>query len=394
MGKIRYRFSELVDIAQLQALMDRLSTVIGISNSIVDIDGTQLTNSGWEDACTHYHRANRLRAGAARQATPPCSTAAATSSRPTSAWLGGDEFVAVLQDLDDVATCVPMLNRLLEAAAHPVRVGGNLLQVSASLGLTFYPQAEETDAEQDGRLRGHHESLENIRRALIGQEFVLYYQPKINMRTGEIIGIEALIRWQPPERGQLSPGVFLPVIEEHALTVDVGEWVIKSALRQLEAWQAIGLDIPISVNVGARQLQQADFVGRLRTLLTAHPSFRPDQLGQPRNRHCLCPRRFRRRLLVADLPQTPLGRTTQDRSELRARHARRPGRPDHSRRCPRPGLGAAPIGRRHASGRTARRAQRLARTAADHGARTLLKQTLIDDGTWRNATKLSPAAMG
>ena len=96
MGKTRYRFAELVDIAQLQALMDRLSTVIGISNSIVDIDGTQLTNSGWEDACTHYHRANRLRAGAARQATPPCSTAAATSSRPTSAWLGGDEFVAVL----------------------------------------------------------------------------------------------------------------------------------------------------------------------------------------------------------------------------------------------------------------------------------------------------------
>ena len=269
MGKIRYRFAELVDIAQLQALMDRLSTVIGISNSIVDIDGTQLTNSGWEDACTHYHRANRLRAGAARQATPPCSTAAATSSRPTSAWLGGDEFVAVLQDLDDVATCVPMLNRLLEAAAHPVRVGGNLLQVSASLGQTFYPQAEETDAEQDGRLRGHHESLENIRRALIGQEFVLYYQPKINMRTGEIISIEALIRWQPPERGQLSPGVFLPVIEEHALAVDVGEWVIKSALRQLEAWRAIGLDIPISVNVGARQLQQADFVGRLRTLLGA-----------------------------------------------------------------------------------------------------------------------------
>ena len=237
MGKIRYRFAELVDIAQLQALMDRLSTVIGISNSIVDIDGTQLTNSGWEDACTHYHRANRLRAGAARQATPPCSTAAATSSRPTSAWLGGDEFVAVLQDLDDVATCVPMLNRLLEAAAHPVRVGGNLLQVSASLGLTFYPQAEETDAEQDRRLRGHHESLENIRRALIGQKFVLYYQPKINMRTGEIIGVEALIRWQPPE--------------------------------QLEAWQAIGFDIPISVNVGARQLQQADFVGRLRTLLGA-----------------------------------------------------------------------------------------------------------------------------
>jgi len=223
----------------------------------------------------------------------------------TLARLGGDEFVAVLQDLDDVATCVPMLNRLLEAAAHPVRVGEHLLTVSASLGLTFYPQAEETDAdqllrqadqamyhakllgknrfhvfdaEQDRSLRGHHESLENIRRALTAREFVLHYQPKVNMRTGEIIGAEALIRWQHPERGLLSPAVFLPVIEEHALAVEIGEWVIETALQQLEAWREIGLDIPISVNVGARQLQQADFIERLHTLLAAHPSFRPGAL--------------------------------------------------------------------------------------------------------------------
>jgi EAL domain-containing protein (putative c-di-GMP-specific phosphodiesterase class I) len=211
----------------------------------------------------------------------------------------------VLQDLDDVATCVPMLNRLLEAAAQSVRVGDHLLQVSASLGLTFYPQAEETDAdqllrqadqamyhakllgknrfhvfdaEQDRNLRGHHESLENIRRALGAHEFVLYYQPKVNMRSGEIIGVEALIRWQHPERGLLSPAVFLPVIEEHPLAVEVGEWVIEAALLQLEAWRAIGLDIPISVNVGARQLQQADFIERLRTRLAAHPSFHPGAL--------------------------------------------------------------------------------------------------------------------
>ena len=223
----------------------------------------------------------------------------------TLARLGGDEFVAVLQDLDDVATCVPMLNRLLEAAAQSVRVGDHLLQVSASLGLTFYPQAEETDAdqllrqadqamyhakllgknrfhvfdaEQDRNLRGHHESLENIRRALGAHEFVLYYQPKVNMRSGETIGVEALIRWQHPERGLLSPAVFLPVIEEHPLAVEVGEWVIEAALLQLEAWRAIGLDIPISVNVGARQLQQADFIERLRTRLAAHPSFHPGAL--------------------------------------------------------------------------------------------------------------------
>jgi len=223
----------------------------------------------------------------------------------TLARLGGDEFVAVLQDLDDVAACVPMLSRLLEAAAHPVRVGEHLLQVSASLGLTFYPQTEEADAdqllrqadqamyqaklagknrfhvfdaEQDRSLRGHHESLENIRRALTAQAFVLYYQPKVNMRTGAIIGAEALIRWQHPERGLLSPGVFLPVIEDHPLAVEVGEWVIESALRQPEIWREDGLDIPISVNVGARQLQQTDFVERLTTLIAAHPTFRPGDL--------------------------------------------------------------------------------------------------------------------
>ena len=223
----------------------------------------------------------------------------------TLARLGGDEFVAVLQDLDDVAACVPMLNRLLDAAAHPVHVAERVLQVSASLGLTFYPQAEDADAdqllrqadqamyqaklsgknrfhvfdaEQDRSLRGHHESLENIRRALTAQEFVLYYQPKVNMRTGDIIGAEALIRWQHPERGLLSPGVFLPVIEDHPLAVEVGEWVIDTALTQLETWRDAGLETPISVNVGARQLQQTDFIERLNVLIAAHPAFRPGDL--------------------------------------------------------------------------------------------------------------------
>ncbi|MCX7172890.1 MAG: PAS domain S-box protein [Proteobacteria bacterium] len=223
----------------------------------------------------------------------------------TLARLGGDEFVAVLLDLADVAASVPMLVRLLSAAAQPVQVGDLVLQVSASLGITFFPQGEDVDAdqllrqadqamyqaklagknryhvfdaEQDRSVRGHHESLEHVRRALAGNEFVLYYQPKVNMRTGMVIGVEALIRWQHPERGLLSPATFLPVIEEHSLAVQVGEWVIDSALAQIEAWHAAGLNIPVSVNVGARQLQQADFVGRLRGILAQHPGVRPGDL--------------------------------------------------------------------------------------------------------------------
>ncbi len=220
----------------------------------------------------------------------------------TLARLGGDEFVAVLLELDDVNASVPMLNRLLAAASEPVHIGDLVLNVSASLGVTFYPQAENIDAdqllrqsdqamyqaklsgrnryhffdaEQDSNIRVHHESLEHIRYALCAQQFVLYYQPKVNMRTGSVIGAEALIRWQHPEKGLLQPAVFLPVIEDHPLAVEIGDWVIKTALTQIEDWHAAGLDLPVSVNVSARQLQQPDFVTRLQDILAAHPEVKP-----------------------------------------------------------------------------------------------------------------------
>jgi diguanylate cyclase (GGDEF)-like protein/PAS domain S-box-containing protein len=223
----------------------------------------------------------------------------------TLARLGGDEFVAVMLDLTDIEACLPMLSRLLAAASEPVLWGTSVLQVSASVGVTFYPQTEETDADQlmrqadqamyqakvsgknrfhlfdadqDRSIRGHHESLERIRRALIEHEFVLYYQPKVNMRLGTLVGAEALIRWRHPIRGLMSPGEFLPVIEDHSLAIELGEWVLDSALSQIEQWRVLGLDIPISVNVGARQLQQADFVERLQLILAAHPQVAPGKL--------------------------------------------------------------------------------------------------------------------
>jgi diguanylate cyclase (GGDEF)-like protein/PAS domain S-box-containing protein len=223
----------------------------------------------------------------------------------TIARIGGDEFVAVLIDLADLEASSPLLTRLLDAAAQPVPFGDVVLQVSASLGVTFYPQAEEIDAdqlqrqadqamyqaklagknryhifdaEQDRNIRSHHENREHIRRALAQREFVLYYQPKVNLRTGTVIGAEALIRWQHPEQGLLLPAAFLSVIEDHPLAVELGEWVIETALTQMETWQATGLDLPVSVNVGARQLQQADFFERLCTRLAEHPQVKPSSL--------------------------------------------------------------------------------------------------------------------
>ncbi len=227
----------------------------------------------------------------------------------TLARIGGDEFVAVLIDLQESQAAVPLLNRLLAAAAEPVQMCEVTLQISASLGVSFYPQTEALeadqllrqadqamyqaklsgknrfhffDAEQDRNTRGHFESLERIRSALLAREFVLYFQPKVNMRMGVVIGVEVLIRWQHPERGLLAPALFLPVIEGHVLAVELGEWVIDTALGQIALWQDAGLVLPenfnVSVNVGARQLQQSNFVARLHALLAAHPKVHPAQL--------------------------------------------------------------------------------------------------------------------
>jgi EAL domain-containing protein (putative c-di-GMP-specific phosphodiesterase class I) len=129
------------------------------------------------------------------------------------------------------------------------------------------------DTVQDDAVKVQRESLEAIRRALDNQEFALYYQPKVNMKTGIVTGTEALIRWQHPERGLLSPIEFLPVIENHTMMIEMGEWVIDAALSQISLCQAMGLNLPLStsVNIAAVQLQQPDFTLRLTTLLAAHP---------------------------------------------------------------------------------------------------------------------------
>ncbi len=215
----------------------------------------------------------------------------------TLARIGGDEFVAVLADLAKVEDCQPVLERLLLAASKPITIEKQLLQVSASIGVTLYPQdgavtdillrhADQAmyqakqagrnryhlfDTSQDNAVKFQQESLEAIRHAFNKHQFILHYQPKVNMRTGTVIGVEALIRWQQPEQGMLSPIQFLPIIENHAISLDIGEWVIDTALTQLSRWQTTGIRLPISVNISAHQLQQANFVTRLATSLSTHP---------------------------------------------------------------------------------------------------------------------------
>jgi diguanylate cyclase (GGDEF)-like protein/PAS domain S-box-containing protein len=223
----------------------------------------------------------------------------------TLARIGGDEFVVLLTDLTHSHDCEPLLNRLLHAAGTPMSVvvkdHSVTLQVSTSAGVTLYPQ-DNADADllmrhadqamyaakhagknrfhlfdlaRDEAAKAQRESLAHIRRALDQQEFELFYQPKVNLHSGQVIGAEALIRWQHPERGLLAPVAFLPAIEDHPISIEVGEWVIATALGQVSAWRAHGLDTVVSVNISVRQLQEADFTTRLAQLLAAHPDVHP-----------------------------------------------------------------------------------------------------------------------
>ncbi|GAC20786.1 putative bifunctional diguanylate cyclase/phosphodiesterase [Paraglaciecola arctica] len=219
----------------------------------------------------------------------------------TLARIGGDEFVAVIVDLETFEDSQPVLERLLKAAADPVTLGGNLIQVSASIGVTLYPQ-DGSDADQlmrhadqamyvakhEGKNRyclfdtvqekaskTQLESIDDIRLALERREFVLHYQPKVNMRTGVVIGVEALIRWQHPVRGLVPPLEFLPVIEGQAISLEIGEWVIHSALTQISQWQSMAFNLPISVNISGYQIQQGNFATRIAALLATHPEVNP-----------------------------------------------------------------------------------------------------------------------
>jgi diguanylate cyclase (GGDEF)-like protein/PAS domain S-box-containing protein len=218
--------------------------------------------------------------------------------------IGGDEFVAVIENVNNIEDGELVLKRLLKAASEPIAFMGGELQITVSIGATIYPH-DGSDADQlmrhadqamyiakqkgknryqffdtvkDIEQKAQHKCIRRISTALKQREFVLSYQPKVNLRTGVVIGVEALIRWQHPENGLLPPSEFLPSIENHAISIEVGEWVIDSALNQMSEWQAIGLELPISVNISAFQLQQDNFSTRLSILLAAHQEVTPDSL--------------------------------------------------------------------------------------------------------------------
>ena len=218
----------------------------------------------------------------------------------TVARLGGDEFALLLGDLENHT----VFDRILNEVRKPVRMGGAEVSVSASVGVTLYPE-DHSDADtllrhadqamyrakQRGRncvqlfdtgveqsLQAQQEMRLRLAQALEKQEFVLHYQPKVDMLQRRPIGAEALVRWQHPERGLLPPAEFLPMIEGSDLEAGLGEWVIRTALEQIDRWREAGLNLPVAVNVSPRHLLKPGFVRTLRHALSLHPAIAPEQL--------------------------------------------------------------------------------------------------------------------
>ncbi len=134
------------------------------------------------------------------------------------------------------------------------------------------------DVTQDRHLQSTHQIANQVRTALKSDHLTLYYQPKVNLRTGEIMGMEALLRWIDPERGIIPPLDFLPQIEHSDLIVDIGEWVIDRTLRQLREWNNAGKSWVVSVNIAAYHFQKPEFLDRLKHLLARYPQVAPESL--------------------------------------------------------------------------------------------------------------------
>lgn len=217
---------------------------------------------------------------------------------------GGDEFAIIFRDVESLQECEDMLKRIHTSIAQPYYVDDLRLNISASSGVSFYTHEDDDldtllrHADQSmyqAKLSGRNhyqlfnpadnqqtiekqQLLQDIRQAIQKNEFCLFYQPKVNMTNGEVFGMEALIRWQHPTRGLLPPLKFLPMIADSELEIQVGQWVLKQALKQLQLLHQQGYPLSISVNIASYHLQSESFVEYIEALLAEYPDIGPQYL--------------------------------------------------------------------------------------------------------------------
>ena len=209
---------------------------------------------------------------------------------------GGDEFVVIAAEVSDRDDLAPLVNKIRKAVSEPIKVKDHQIVLTCSIGIAVYPFDGESPelllenadtamyqakGDEHGDCRYYakemnaqcHEVLkleEELRRAVSAGEFVLYYQPQVDLQTGRFSRMEALIRWLHPEHGLLAPGAFIPVLEETGLIEPVGEWVLQEAARQAGAWKEMGLPpVVVAVNLSAKQLASPCFAETVERIVTA-----------------------------------------------------------------------------------------------------------------------------
>ncbi|HUN76489.1 MAG TPA: EAL domain-containing protein [Steroidobacteraceae bacterium] len=287
------RFDALTELPNRALLTDRLEQAIKsaqragarVGVAFIDLDRFK----GVNDSLGH-NAGDELLQELARRLT------AAVRDEDTVARMGGDEFVVILQQLRDTTDATTCVSAMLQALRRPVELEGHEITVTASIGISMFPD-DGSDAQEllrnadaamyqakgDGRDRFHFYtatlnrralnmlSVENaLRRALDRGEFVLHYQPQLCVATGELIGAEALIRWNHPEQGLLMPGAFIPVAEDRGLIRAIDEWVFGEAVRQLAAWRSSGFrGVPVALNISSVPFHEKDFIERVERTIAA-----------------------------------------------------------------------------------------------------------------------------
>lgn len=223
----------------------------------------------------------------------------------TLARLGGDEFVAILPNLQDKTDSQVLIKQLLASINEAFLCNQRVVQVNASAGISIYPQnsdidpdqlvrqadsamhrAKQTgrnnftffDASQDQLLRQQHEIITELQQALKDNELRLFYQPKVDLLSGELVGVEALLRWQHPVKGLLAPNAFLHIVEKHIIGIDIGKWVLQKAIADCNQWRLEGKRIPVAINLFPLQLQEENFVEHLTKLLSACEGLGPEDI--------------------------------------------------------------------------------------------------------------------
>ncbi|WP_044839700.1 putative bifunctional diguanylate cyclase/phosphodiesterase [Thalassomonas viridans] len=288
-------YDTLTHLASRTLLTDRLQQTIKRSKrsqklaalAFIDLDNFKPVNDTWGHAAGDQvliEISQRLVHGA--------------RASDTVARLGGDEFVLLLNDLLSDDECEKLLQRIHKILIQPIILPDDIeIRVTASIGVTMIRdenldadtilrQADQTmyrvkntgrnhlkffDPEAEKRLQARQNAFQSILAGLKNDEFRLYYQPKIDLKSSRLIGLEALLRWQHPTKGLIGPGEFLFTGEHDKLGVQIGEWVLREVLQQLQIWHRQGLSLKVSVNISAKHLQRSDFTTRLKTLLGKAP---------------------------------------------------------------------------------------------------------------------------